>query len=412
MRGEPVFDVGDAIPGERRDHEGRGERDALVGCLGDGKQGRLVDQIDLVDHQDFGLADLGEPRKDRVRLVVEAARGIDQHSDDIGVVRPCPGVRHHGAIEPALRREDAGRIDEDELRAARDGDAAQQRARRLHLVGDDRDLAADERVDQRRFADIGRADERDEAAAGWRRLAWRRTRDQLQETPLPREASRLSDPAPAGRGVYAQPSSAARIDARARQHGGRGRLLRRALRAAKPFRRRKVGKLDGDAEFRIVVGTLALDLPIGRRRQAARLRPFLQHGLGIAQRPRRRAHALAPQPLDQGGRRRISAIDEHRSDQRLADIGEDGGAAAPAGIGLRSAKPDRRAELDRPRHVRARFLAHEVGKTARHFSFISLWERAKQHVGDHEAEHVIAEKLKPLIGAGAVAQRRSARKYE
>ena len=171
----------------------------------------------------------------------------------------------------------------------------------------------------------------------------------------------------------------------------------------KPFRRRKVGKLDGDAELRIVVGALALDLPIGRRRESARLRPFLQHRLGIAQRPRRCAHALAPQPLDQGGRCRISAIDEHRSDQRLADVRQDGGAATSAGIGLRGAKPDRRAEFDRPPYVRARFLAHEVGKTTRHFSFVSLCERAKQHVGDHEAEHVIAEKFKPLIGAGTVA---------
>ena len=44
-------------------------------------------------------------------------------------------------------------------------DAAQQRARGLHLGRDDRDLAADQRVDQRRFAGIGRADQRDEAAA-------------------------------------------------------------------------------------------------------------------------------------------------------------------------------------------------------------------------------------------------------
>jgi hypothetical protein len=39
-------------------------------------------------------------------------------------------------------------------------------------VGYDRDLAADERIDQRRFADIGRADERDESAPGLRRLIW------------------------------------------------------------------------------------------------------------------------------------------------------------------------------------------------------------------------------------------------
>src|SRR3954447_8104954 len=70
---------------------------------------------------------------------------------------------------------------------------------------------------------------------------------------------------------------AARIDAGARQHGGGGCLLRRALRAAHSLRRCKVGKLDGHAELRIVVGALALDLPIGRGREPARLRPLLQH---------------------------------------------------------------------------------------------------------------------------------------
>ena len=44
-------------------------------------------------------------------------------------------------------------------------DAADQRARGLHLVRDDGDLGADQRVEQRRLAGIGRADQRDEAAA-------------------------------------------------------------------------------------------------------------------------------------------------------------------------------------------------------------------------------------------------------
>src|SRR4051794_670056 len=75
---------------------------------------------------------------------------------------------------------------------------------------------------------------------------------------------------------------AARIDTGARQHGGGGGLLGRALRAAHSLRGRKVGKLDGHAELRIVVGALALDLPVGRGRKSARLRPFLQHRLRIA----------------------------------------------------------------------------------------------------------------------------------
>src|SRR5262252_6708948 len=136
------------------------------------------------------------------------------------------------------------------------------------------------------------------------------------------------------------------LDPGARQHGGSGGLLGSALRAAKALGRRQVGKLDGDAEFRIVVGSLALDLTIGGSRQPPRLRPFLQHGLGIAQRPRRRAHALLPQPLDHGGGGRIAAVEIHRANHRLAHVGEDGETPAAARIRLRGAELDRGAEID------------------------------------------------------------------
>src|SRR5262245_65888921 len=63
---------------------------------------------------------------------------------------------------------------------------------------------------------------------------------------------------------------AVRLHARADQHGGGSRLLGGAFRAAEPLRRRQMGKLDSDAELGIVVGALALDLPIPRRRQSAR----------------------------------------------------------------------------------------------------------------------------------------------
>ena len=109
---------------------------------------------------------LGE---DRFGLLVDPRLGVEQHADEIGVVRPAPGGRHHGAVEPPLRREDAGRIDQDDLGVVVDHDAADQRAGGLHLARDDGDLGADQRIDQRGLADIGRADQRDEAAARRRR---------------------------------------------------------------------------------------------------------------------------------------------------------------------------------------------------------------------------------------------------
>src|SRR3979490_3217768 len=49
--------------------------------------------------------------------------------------------------------------------------AGAQPPRRLHLARHDRDLGADQRVDQRGFADIGSADQRDEAAARGQRYS-------------------------------------------------------------------------------------------------------------------------------------------------------------------------------------------------------------------------------------------------
>ena len=96
---------------------------------------------------------------------VDAARGVDQQHGLVGVRGARPGRRHHRPVEPAPRREDAGRVDKDDLRRAFDRDAEQPAARRLRLGRDDRELVADEPVEQRRLAGIGRADQRDIAAA-------------------------------------------------------------------------------------------------------------------------------------------------------------------------------------------------------------------------------------------------------
>ena len=105
---------------------------------------------------------LGE---DGVSLFIDAGARIEQHADQIGVMRPAPCRRNHGAIEPSFRQENPRGIDQNNLRVVLDDDAADQRARGLHLARDDGDLGADQRIDQRRLADIGRADQRDEAAA-------------------------------------------------------------------------------------------------------------------------------------------------------------------------------------------------------------------------------------------------------
>ena len=56
-----------------------------------------------------------------------------------------------------------GRVEEDHLPARIVPHAEDPVARRLRLVRDDGELLADEAVEQRRFAGVGPADERDEA---------------------------------------------------------------------------------------------------------------------------------------------------------------------------------------------------------------------------------------------------------
>ena len=75
------------------------------------------------------------------------------------------GGVHHADVQPVQRPVDAGRVDEDHLRRRVVFDAEDAGPRRLRLVRDDGHLAADQRVQQRRLAGVGPADERDVTAA-------------------------------------------------------------------------------------------------------------------------------------------------------------------------------------------------------------------------------------------------------
>src|SRR5215471_12880657 len=125
---------------ERRDHERRGERHAGIELLCLREQRLLLDAIDLVEHEPACPCARLEPVEDALYVGVAALGGIDEQHDEIGIVRDTPRGVDHGAVEAAARREDAGRIDEDELASPFDGDSANRGTRRLHLAADDRDL--------------------------------------------------------------------------------------------------------------------------------------------------------------------------------------------------------------------------------------------------------------------------------
>jgi len=99
------------------------------------------------------------------------------------------------------------------------------------------------------------------------------------------------------------------------------------------------------------------------------------------------------------------AVDEHRADQRLAHVGQDGEPPPAARIGLRGAELDHRPEVHRAGNLGAGLAAYQVGEPARQLALVRLGEGTKQHVGDDEAEDVVAEEFQPLIAADAALAR-------
>src|SRR5258708_29975075 len=196
---------------------------------------------------------------------------------------------------------------------------------------------------------------------------------------------------------------AAAADAFTRYHHGGGDLFGGALAAADALGRRQTRQIHGHAELGIVMRPGALDLAIDRRRQPLALRPLLQHGLGIAQRPPRPAHPLRPVALDELRRSGIAAVEEHRPDHRLANVAEHGFAQARAGARADRAELDVVEQPERLRHVSAALLAHEFGEPLRQFAFVGIGEGAIQHVGHDQPEHMIAEEFETLVTVAALA---------
>src|SRR5262249_5103599 len=138
------------------------------------------------------------------------------------------------------------------------------------------------------------------------------------------------------------------------KHLGGGGLFSGALGAANAFRRRPVWQDDGDAKFRIVMGSRSCELAIGRGWKASCLRPFLQDCFWIAQRPQRLEHPFFPEAGDQLIGRIIAAIDERRTDKRLAHVRQYRGPTPAACMRLRSTEFEHGSEVHRTRNLSAR----------------------------------------------------------
>ena len=119
--------------------------------------------VDLVERDHDRHAELEDaPRDEAVARADPLARGEDeQHGVDV-LERRVDGALHvlGQRVERPL---EARQVGEDELVVVAVGDAEDPPPRRLRLVGDDRDLAAAERVHERRLADVRPPGDGDEA---------------------------------------------------------------------------------------------------------------------------------------------------------------------------------------------------------------------------------------------------------
>ena len=104
----------DAVARQRRDHEGRFKLCGLVGVVRQASSASLATRSILLRISTFGALTSPSRAQNILRLLVEPLARIDHDADEIGIVRAAPGGRHHGAVEPPLRRENARRIDEDQ----------------------------------------------------------------------------------------------------------------------------------------------------------------------------------------------------------------------------------------------------------------------------------------------------------
>ena len=162
----------DAIALQRGDHEHAIEDARRVQRLDERQQGIALQRIDLVEHENGAAPGALQTFDDAIGVLAGQSAtvgrklfGIDRKQHDIGIGSAAPCGLDHRAVEPAPRREDAGRVDEDELRVSAHRDAAHRHARGLHLLRDDGDLLADGGVDERGLAGIRGAQDGNEAAS-------------------------------------------------------------------------------------------------------------------------------------------------------------------------------------------------------------------------------------------------------
>ena len=170
LRAAPPFGIGEerhqrleqirqalAVLGRERDRIAEAQREGLVGACEAGAA------LGLVGDEDHGLAGAAHHFGERPVGGQDADARIDDEEDDVGIADGGLGLRAHAAEERFLGGFfEAGRVDDAEFEVAETRLALAPVAGDAGLVVDERELLADQPVEQGRLADIRPPDDGDE----------------------------------------------------------------------------------------------------------------------------------------------------------------------------------------------------------------------------------------------------------
>ena len=257
------------------------------------RQQRAARSVDLVEHQPGAPAAVARGARQCRARRGQAGAGIDQEQHQIGILRAGPGGAHHGAVEPAARAEDAGRVHQQNLGARR---ASGCRAR-----GTGWSAPSGETIDS--FAPVSRF-------------------------------SRVDLPALGAPTMAAKPqrvTGAASLMRPAWRAGRRRPAVRRCACCRRCRCRVRPPAATRDDEHRVVRRAHARDHRVARQVHAAAEQPFLQRGLRVLRRlgdwP---AIASSHARRTNAARRVQPTVEIQRADQRLHGVRQHGRQLAHA----------------------------------------------------------------------------------
>ena len=178
------------------------------------------------------------------------------------------------------------------------------------------------------------------------------------------------------------------------------RKIRFALGAAQAGLRLFAGDADLHFEAWRVIRAFASDQLVDWRVLVAlaRLRPFLQHGLGIAHVGAKRCEGVRPIEVHEAPRRFHAAVEIKRRDHRLAGARQNRRLVPPAAARFRVRQDDVLGEACGFGGDGAGFAPRQGVELERQRSFGIVRVKRVQPFGADQSEYAVAQELQALVG--------------